>query len=52
MVIQNEEKRDRDVRLAMGFKYEPDEFPVVFWDLFGEQGHPPGLTSTCRPRAR
>jgi DNA helicase HerA-like ATPase len=20
--------------------YEPDEFPVVFWDLFGEQGHP------------
>src|SRR5215471_1658841 len=25
---------------AMGFAYEPDEFPVVFWDLFGEQGHP------------
>src|ERR1700751_4693672 len=25
---------------AMGFDYEPDEFPVVFWDLFGEQGHP------------
>ena len=24
----------------MGFDYEPDEFPVVFWDLFGEQGHP------------
>jgi uncharacterized protein len=21
-------------------KYEPDEFPVIFWDLFGEQGHP------------
>ncbi|MGE0339539.1 MAG: helicase HerA-like domain-containing protein, partial [Xanthobacteraceae bacterium] len=21
-------------------KYQPDEFPVVFWDLFGEQGHP------------
>ena len=20
--------------------YEPDQFPVVFWDLFGEQGHP------------
>lgn len=20
--------------------YEPDVFPVVFWDLFGEQGHP------------
>ena len=25
---------------SMGFDYEPDEFPVVFWDLFGEQGHP------------
>jgi DNA helicase HerA-like ATPase len=24
----------------MGLKYEPDEFPVVFWDLFGEEGHP------------
>ena len=24
----------------MGFNYEPEEFPVVFWDLFGEQGHP------------
>ena len=24
----------------MGFEYEPDEFPVMFWDLFGEQGHP------------
>ena len=20
--------------------YQPDEFPVIFWDLFGEQGHP------------
>jgi len=25
---------------SMGFAYEPDEFPAVFWDLFGEQGHP------------
>ena len=24
----------------LGFTYQPDEFPVVFWDLFGEQGHP------------
>src|SRR6266702_730113 len=24
----------------MGFDYEPEEFPVVFWDLFGQQGHP------------
>ncbi|MGD9536990.1 MAG: helicase HerA-like C-terminal domain-containing protein [Alphaproteobacteria bacterium] len=25
---------------GMGIGYEPDRFPVVFWDLFGEQGHP------------
>ncbi len=25
---------------AMGYDYEPDRFPVMFWDLFGEQGHP------------
>src|SRR5438552_7533990 len=29
-------KRAKD----MGFEYEPEEFPVVFWDLFGQQGHP------------
>jgi DNA helicase HerA-like ATPase len=29
-------KRAKD----MGFNYEPEQFPVVFWDLFGEQGHP------------
>jgi uncharacterized protein len=29
-------KRAKD----LGFDYAPDEFPVVFWDLFGEQGHP------------
>jgi uncharacterized protein len=25
---------------SLGIDYEPDRFPVVFWDLFGEQGHP------------
>jgi uncharacterized protein len=25
---------------SLGFDYEPDQFPVVFWDLFGDQGHP------------
>src|SRR5258705_11996349 len=25
---------------SLGFDYESDQFPVVFWDLFGEQGHP------------
>jgi len=29
-------KRAKD----LGFDYQADEFPVVFWDLFGEQGHP------------
>src|SRR6185295_7464847 len=24
----------------VGITLEPDQFPVVFWDLFGEQGHP------------
>src|SRR5918998_4047756 len=24
----------------IGIEYTPDRFPVVFWDLFGEQGHP------------
>ena len=24
----------------MRFDYQPDEFPVIFWDVFGEQGHP------------
>src|ERR1041385_5127540 len=25
---------------SLGFDYQPDEFPAVFWDVFGEQGHP------------
>ncbi|SFK22574.1 helicase HerA-like domain-containing protein [Methylocapsa palsarum] len=24
----------------IGAPYKPDSFPVAFWDLFGEQGHP------------
>ncbi|MBM3562386.1 MAG: DUF853 family protein [Alphaproteobacteria bacterium] len=24
----------------IGVAYEPDRFPVVFWDVLGEQGHP------------
>jgi DNA helicase HerA-like ATPase len=24
----------------IGVDYNPDRFPVVYWDLFGEQGHP------------
>lgn len=29
-------RRARD----LGFDYGTEEFPVVFWDLFGERGHP------------
>jgi len=29
-------KRAEDI----GLEYEPDRFPVVFWDIFGKQGHP------------
>jgi len=25
---------------SLGLTYEPDRFPAMFWDLFGEQGHP------------
>jgi uncharacterized protein len=25
---------------GMGLDYQPDQFPVIFWDVFGEQGHP------------
>ncbi|HEY0571865.1 MAG TPA: helicase HerA-like domain-containing protein [Enterovirga sp.] len=24
----------------IGVEYQPDRFPVIFWDVFGEQGHP------------
>ncbi|GAB4072368.1 DUF853 family protein [Ancylobacter sonchi] len=30
----------------IGVDYVADEFPVVFWDLFGEQGHPVRATVT------
>jgi uncharacterized protein len=29
-------KRAKD----LGFDYQPEDFPVVFWDLLGDQGHP------------
>ncbi|MEI7806722.1 MAG: helicase HerA-like domain-containing protein [Hyphomicrobiales bacterium] len=25
---------------GMGLKYQPDQFSVVFWDVFGAEGHP------------
>jgi len=24
----------------MGLTYQPDQFPVIFWDVFGAEGHP------------
>src|ERR1700761_3011167 len=30
----------------MGFTYQPDQFSTVFWDVFGEQGHPVRATVT------
>jgi DNA helicase HerA-like ATPase len=36
------EARDAFVKRArdLGFAYQPDEFPAIFWDLFGAEGHP------------
>ncbi len=25
---------------SMGLEFQPDAFPTIFWDLFGEEGHP------------
>ena len=37
----NMEKFLTDRASAIGLDpYEPQEFPVIFWDLFGERGHP------------
>ena len=30
----------------MGLEFEPDQFSAVFWDVFGEQGHPVRATVT------
>jgi DNA helicase HerA-like ATPase len=30
----------------MGLKFEPDQFSAVFWDVFGEEGHPVRATVT------
>jgi len=36
------EARDAFIKRAetIGFAYETDSFPVVFWDIFGKAGHP------------
>ena len=30
----------------MGLKFQPDQFSTIFWDVFGEQGHPVRATVT------
>src|SRR5947209_15469620 len=30
----------------MGLRFQPDQFSTVFWDVFGEQGHPVRATVT------
>jgi DNA helicase HerA-like ATPase len=41
IAVRGEAKPDFVQRAKnMGFGYEPDDFPVIFWDVFGEQGHP------------
>jgi uncharacterized protein len=42
------EAKDFIVKRAadMGLTFEPDQFSTVFWDVFGEQGHPVRATVT------
>ena len=42
------EPRDFIVKRAgqMGLNFQPDQFSTVFWDVFGEQGHPVRATVT------
>src|SRR6186997_1110251 len=47
-ISQMGEAKDALVERAagMGFRYEVDQSPTVFWDLFGQQGHPIRATVT------
>ena len=42
------QSKDAFVKRAaeIGIPYGPDTFPVIFWDVFGEQGHPIRATVT------
>ena len=44
------EAKDFIVKRAteMGLNFEPDQFSTVFWDVFGEQGHPVRATVSGR----
>src|SRR5579871_6804225 len=47
-ISQAGEAKDFVVKRAeeIGLKFEPDRFSTVFWDVFGEQGHPVRATVT------
>jgi uncharacterized protein len=47
-IAETGEAKDFLVKRAteMGLKFEPDRFSAVFWDVFGEQGHPVRATVT------
>ncbi|CAL76503.1 Conserved hypothetical protein; Putative ATPase [Bradyrhizobium sp. ORS 278] len=47
-ISQIGEAKDFIVKRAseLGLTYQPDQFSTVFWDVFGEQGHPVRATVT------
>lgn len=47
-ICQIGEAKDFIVKRAseMGLTFQPDQFTTVFWDVFGEQGHPVRATVT------
>jgi DNA helicase HerA-like ATPase len=47
-ISQAGEAKDFLVKRAsdMGLKFQPDQFSTIFWDVFGEQGHPVRATVT------
>src|SRR5881409_2459775 len=47
-ISQVGEPKDSIVKRAadMGLAFQPDQFSTVFWDVFGEQGHPVRATVT------
>src|SRR3978361_2295241 len=47
-IAQVGEAKDFIVKRAqdLGLTFQPDQFSTVFWDVFGEQGHPVRATVT------
>jgi DNA helicase HerA-like ATPase len=47
-ISQVGEAKDFIVKRAgeVGLKFQPDQFSTIFWDVFGEQGHPVRATVT------